>query len=74
MHHIHFREDIPECLFIYTVSLSRTRKGLDNLFEIERVRDRERRTGYNLHKGIETLVRDRERFVIEGVRDRESHL
>ena len=45
---------------------------LENLFEIERVRDRERKIGYSLHKGTETLVRDREKFEIEGVRDRES--
>ena len=51
-----------------------TRKRPDNLFEIERVRDRERKLGYSLHKGTETLVRDRERFEIEGVRDRESQL
>ena len=56
------------------LSLSRTRKGPANLFEIERVRDRERKIGYNLHKGIETLVRHRERFEIEGVRDRESQV
>ena len=56
------------------LSLSRTRKGPANLFEIERVRDRERKIGYILHKGTETLVRDRERFGIEGVWDRESQL
>ena len=33
-----------------------------------------RKIGYRLHKGTETLVRDRERFDIEGVRDRESQL
>ena len=55
-------------------SLFRTCKGLENLFEIERVRDRERKIGYSLHKRTETLVRDRERFEIEGVRDRESQL
>ena len=44
------------------------------MFEIERVRDRERKIGYSPHKGTETLVRDRERFEIEGVRDRESQL
>ena len=44
------------------------------MFEIERVRDRERKIGYSLHKGTKTLVRDRERFEIEGVRDRESPL
>ena len=44
------------------------------MFEIERVRDRERKIGYSLGKGTETLVRDRERFEIEGVRDRESQL
>ena len=49
-----------------------TRKGLENLFEIERVRDRERKIGYSLHKGIETLVRDREKLEIEGVRNRGS--
>ena len=43
-------------------------------FEIERVRDRERKIGYSLHKGTKTLVRDREKFEIEGVRDRESQL
>ena len=46
----------------------------ENLFEMERVRDRERKIGYSLHKGTETLVRDRARFEIEGVRDRESQL
>ena len=35
-------------------------KGPENLFEIERVRDRERKIGYSLHKGTGTLVRDRE--------------
>ena len=44
------------------------------MFEIERVRDRERQIGYSLHKVTETLVRDRERFEIEGVRDRKSQL
>ena len=39
------------------------------MFEIERVRDRERKIGYRLHKGTETLVRDRERFEIDGVRE-----
>lgn len=57
-----------------SLSLSWTHKGPANLFEIERVRDRERKIGYNLHKGIETLVRHRERFEIEGVRDRESQV
>ena len=42
--------------------------------EIERVRDRETKIGYSLNKGTETLVRDRERFEIEGVRDRKSQL
>ena len=28
----------------------------------------------SLHKGTETLVRDKEKFEIEGVRDRESQL
>ena len=37
-------------------------------------RDRERKIGYSLYKGTETLVRDRERFEIEGVRDTESQL
>ena len=55
-------------------SLSRTRKGLENLFETERVRDRERKIGYSLHKETKTLVRDREKFDIEGVEDRESQL
>ena len=41
-----------------------TRKGPENLFEIERVRDRERKIDYSLHKGTETLVRDREKFKI----------
>ena len=44
------------------------------MFEIERVRDRERKIRYSLHTGTETLVRDREKFEIEGVRDRESQL
>ena len=50
------------------LSLSRTRKGPENLFEIERVQDRERKIGYSphkRHKGTETLVRDREKFEIE---------
>ena len=34
----------------------------------------ERKIGYSLHKGTETLVRDREKFEIESVRDRESQL
>ena len=42
------------------------------MFEIEREResDRERKIGYSLHKGTETLVRVKEK--VEGVRDRES--
>ena len=56
------------------LSLSWTRKGPENLFEVERVRDRERKIGYSLHKGTENLVRDRERFEIESVRDREGQL
>ena len=56
------------------LSQSRSHKGPENLFEIERNRDSERKIGYCLHKGTETLVRDRERFEIEGVRDRESQL
>ena len=56
------------------LSLSRTRKGPKNLFEIERVRDWERKIGYSLHKGTETLVREREKFKIEGVWDRKSQL
>ena len=51
------------------LSLSRTRKGLEDLFEIERVRDRERKIGYSLHKGSETLVRDKKKFEMESVRD-----
>ena len=47
------------------LSLSQTRKGPENW-------DRKRLIGYILHKGIENLVRDREKFEIEGVRDRES--
>ena len=56
------------------LSLSRARKGLETLFEIERFRYIERKIDYSLHKGAETLVRHRERFEIEGVRDRESQL
>ena len=56
------------------LSLSRTRKGTYNLFEIDRVPDRERKIGYNLHRGTETLARDKEKFEIEDVRDRESQL
>ena len=33
-----------------------------------------RKIGYSLHKGTETLVRDREKFEKKGVRDRESQL
>ena len=40
----------------------------------EFVRDRERKIGHGLHKGTGALVRHRERFEIEGVRDRESQL
>ena len=67
-------KDIKSQLDYSWLSLSRTRKGLEILFEIERVRDRARTIGYSLHKGTETLFRDRERFEIEGVRDRESQL
>ena len=49
-------------------SLSRTRKGPRNLFEIERVRDRERKLGWNQWKGTEKIVRDREKFEIEDSR------
>ena len=45
-----------------------------NFFEIERVRDRERKIGYSLQSGTEALVRHREKLEIEGVRDRESQL
>ena len=72
---IKFCANLSILYLIYSwLSLSRTRKGPENLFEIERVRDRERKIGYSLHKGTETLVRDRERFEIEGVWDRESQL
>ena len=37
-------------------------------------RDREWKIGYSPHKGSETLVRDGEKFEIDGVRDRESQL
>ena len=37
-------------------------------------RDREIKLGWNQWKGIEKIVRDREQFEIEGVRDRESPL
>ena len=40
----------------------------------EFVRDRERKLGWNQWKGAEKIVRDREKFEIEGVRDRESPL
>ena len=40
--------------------------------ERERVRDRERKIDYSLHRRTETSVRDREKFEIECVRDRES--
>ena len=39
---------------------------------MEGVRDRERKIDHRLHKGTETLVRDREKLKIEGVRDRKS--
>ena len=69
----HFWEIVNISQLQYSwLSLSRTRKGLYNLLEIERARDREREIGYSLHKGTETLVQDREKFEIEGVRDRES--
>ena len=43
------------------------------MFEIERIRERKR--GYSLHKGTQTLVRDREKFEIEVFeRERESQL
>ena len=41
------------------------------MFEIERVRDRERKIGWNQWKGTDKIVRDRENFDIEGVQDRE---
>ena len=41
------------------LSLSRTRKELENFLEIEGVRDRERKIGCSLHKGTKTLVRDK---------------
>ena len=44
------------------------------MFAIERVRDRERKLGWNQWKGTEKIVRDREKFEIEGVRDGESPL
>ena len=64
-----------DVIFDYSwLSLFRTRKGPENLFEIERVWDRERKAGYSLHKGTETLVLDREKLEIVGVGDRESQL
>ena len=56
------------------LSLPWNRKGPNNLFKIERVRDRERIIGYSPHRGTEILVRDREKFDIEIVWDRESQL
>ena len=56
-----------------TLSISNS-QGTRNLFEIERLRDRERKIGYCLHEGTETLVQGIEKFEIEGVRDRESQL
>ena len=50
------------------LSLSQTRKGPRNLFEIERVRDKERRLGWNQWKETEKIVQDREEFEIEDVR------
>ena len=58
----------------WTLSLSQTRKGPRNLFEIQRVGDRERKLDWNQWKGTEKIVRDREKFEIEGVLDRESPL
>ena len=43
------------------------------MFEIEGVRDRDRKISYSLHKETETLVH-REKFEIEDVRDRKGRL
>ena len=62
-----FNEYSSNLRHTYSLLLSRTRKGPKNLFEIERVRGKERKIGHSLHKGTKTLVRDKERFEIEGV-------
>ena len=56
------------------LSLSRTRKGPGKLFEMKKVRDREKVTKTIITIGTEVPIRDRERFEIEGSRDRESSL
>ena len=72
--YFHFINENRDIILVQLTFLCRTRKGPENLFEIERVRDRERKMGYSLHKVTETLVRHRERFEIESVRDKESQL
>ena len=68
--HIELRDNLLRGL-----SLPRTRKGPRNLFEIERVRDRESKLSWNQWKGTEKIDRDRGKSEIEeGVRDRESPL
>ena len=58
-------EFCSEILSYSGLSLSRTRKGQMNLFEIER------KLGWNQWKGTEKIVPDREKFQIEGIRNRE---
>ena len=57
-----------------TLSISNSQGTREFVRDRERVRDKERKIGDSLHKGTETLVRCREKFEIEGVRDRESEL
>ena len=63
--------------FVYTVdslSLSLEFARDQRICSRERIRDRERKIGWNQWKGTEKIVRDREKFEIEVVRVRESPL
>ena len=66
--HIRRAKGISPSLLPYSgLSLTVTRKGPTNSFEIERVRDGERNLERNQWKGTEKIVRDREKFELERI-------
>ena len=60
------------CVVQLTLSISNSQGTEEFVRDWER--DIERKIVYSLHKGTETLVRDREKFEIEGAQHRESQL
>ena len=58
----------------WTLSISNLQAESKNLFEIEKVRDRDIKLAEVNVQGAELFVRDGEKFEIESSRDRESPL